>query len=59
MKLIKGLKVWELIKVMEFVEYTIDELSLEIKTGKTPPTSSIEYFDGDIVWLTPGLPSFH
>tara|TARA_R110000744_G_scaffold375462_1_gene488937 strand:- start:23 stop:157 length:135 start_codon:yes stop_codon:yes gene_type:complete len=44
---------------MEFVEYTIDELSLEIKTGKTPPTSSIEYFDGDIVWLTPGLPSFH
>ncbi|MEN8637799.1 restriction endonuclease subunit S [Pseudoalteromonas distincta] len=38
---------------MEFVEYTIDELSLEIKTGKTPPTSSIEYFDGDIVWLTP------
>jgi type I restriction enzyme S subunit len=38
---------------MEFVKYTIDELSLVIKTGKTPLTSNPEYFDGEIVWLTP------
>ncbi|KGO78801.1 hypothetical protein Q763_16575 [Flavobacterium beibuense F44-8] len=38
---------------MEFVEYTLDELALEIKTGKTPPTSNPEYFDGDIQWLSP------
>jgi len=38
---------------MEFVEYTIGELALEIKTGKTPPTSNPEYFDGDIPWIGP------
>ena len=38
---------------MEFVEYTIGELSLEIKTGKTPPTSNPEYFNGDIPWIGP------
>jgi type I restriction enzyme S subunit len=38
---------------MEFVEYNIGELALEIKTGKTPPTVNPEYFDGDIQWLSP------
>ncbi|WP_321289022.1 restriction endonuclease subunit S [uncultured Sunxiuqinia sp.] len=38
---------------MEFVEYTIGELALEVKTGKTPPTSNPEYFDGDIPWIGP------
>lgn len=38
---------------MEFIEYTIGELALEIKTGKTPPTSNSAYFDGDINWLSP------
>lgn len=38
---------------MEFIEYTIGELALEIKTGKTPPTSNPEYFDGQVNWLTP------
>jgi type I restriction enzyme S subunit len=38
---------------MEFIEYTIGKLALEIKTGKTPPTSNPEYFDGDIVWIGP------
>jgi len=38
---------------MEFIEYTIGELALELKTGKTPPTSNPEYFDGDIQWLSP------
>lgn len=37
---------------MEFVEYTIGELA-EVKTGKTPPTSNPEYFDGDIPWIGP------
>lgn len=38
---------------MDFVEYTIGELALEIKTGKTPPTSNSEYFDGEIPWIGP------
>lgn len=38
---------------MEFVEYTIAELALQIKTGKTPPTSNPLYFNEKINWLTP------
>ena len=38
---------------MEFIEYTIGELALEIKTGKTPPTSNPEYFNGEIPWIGP------
>lgn len=38
---------------MESIEYTIGELALKIKTGKTPPTSNPEYFDGDIPWIGP------
>lgn len=38
---------------MEFVEYTIGELALEVKTGKTPPTSNPEYFEGEIPWIGP------
>ncbi|WBL26695.1 restriction endonuclease subunit S [Zunongwangia sp. HGR-M22] len=38
---------------MEFVEYTIGELALEVKTGKTPPTSNPEYFDGERPWIGP------
>lgn len=38
---------------MEFVEYTIGELALEVKTGKTPPTSNPDYFDGEIPWFGP------
>ncbi|WP_299462732.1 restriction endonuclease subunit S [uncultured Microscilla sp.] len=38
---------------MEFVKYTISELAQEIKTGKTPSSSNLQYFNGDITWLTP------
>ena len=38
---------------MEFIEYTIGELALEVKTGKTPPTSNPEYFEGEIPWIGP------
>lgn len=38
---------------MKFVEYAIGELALEVKTGKTPPTSNPEYFDGNIPWIGP------
>lgn len=38
---------------MEFIEYTIGQLALEIKTGKTPPTFNPEYFDGEIIWIGP------
>lgn len=40
---------------MDYEKYTIREISLEIKTGKTPPTSQdIYYKNGDIEWFTPG-----
>ena len=38
---------------MEFIEHTIGELIVSLKTGKTPKTSNPEYFDGDILWITP------
>ena len=38
---------------MEFVDYTIGELSLRVRTGKTPPTKNPLYFSGNINWLTP------
>ena len=38
---------------MEFIEYTIGELAFEVKTGKTPPTTNPEYFDGEIPWIGP------
>src|SRR6218665_658621 len=38
---------------MEFVEYTIGELSKSIRTGKTPPSQKSEYFQQEINWITP------
>jgi len=38
---------------MEFVEYTIADVLTSLKTGKTPKTSNPEYFDGNILWVTP------
>lgn len=34
-------------------ENTIEEVTDRIATGKTPPTSNKEYFDGNINWYTP------
>jgi type I restriction enzyme, S subunit len=33
---------------------SLGEICELIKTGKTPPTQNKEYFDGDILWFTPG-----
>jgi type I restriction enzyme S subunit len=33
---------------------TVKQLSSFIKTGKTPPTKHIKYFDGVLDWFTPG-----
>ncbi|HTA27106.1 MAG TPA: restriction endonuclease subunit S, partial [Bacteroidia bacterium] len=38
---------------MDFVEYTIGDISISLKTGKTPKTSNPEYFDGNILWACP------
>ncbi len=37
---------------MDFVSYKISDISLSIKTGKTPSTKEKLYFDGDIPWIT-------
>lgn len=39
---------------MKFITKSIGELSMTIKTGKTPPTKNDAYFNGDIPWYTPG-----
>ena len=37
------------------IEYkTLKEISTFIKTGKTPPTKELKYFEGEINWFTPG-----
>lgn len=33
---------------------TIKDIAKFIRTGKTPPTQEIKYFDGEINWYTPG-----
>lgn len=33
---------------------TIGEISVSIRTGKTPPTKHQKYFDGEFNWYTPG-----
>jgi len=38
---------------MEFAEYTIADVLISLKTGKTPKTSNPEYFGGDILWAGP------
>ena len=38
---------------MKLVKSTIGEIALEIKTGKTPPTTNAEYFGEEINWYTP------
>ncbi|NRF40221.1 restriction endonuclease subunit S [Pedobacter foliorum] len=38
---------------MEFIEYTIKDLALTIRTGKTPPSEKAEYFNDEINWITP------
>jgi type I restriction enzyme S subunit len=38
---------------MEFKKSTLGEIALEIKTGKTPPTSNPEYFGDELNWYTP------
>ena len=38
---------------MRFIKSTIGKIALEIKTGKTPPTSNLEYFGDELNWYTP------
>lgn len=38
---------------MNLVKSTLGEIALEIKTGKTPPTSNPEYFGDELNWYTP------
>jgi len=38
---------------MNWTTTTVGEVCLSIKTGKTPPTSNQEYFDGDVNWFCP------
>lgn len=38
---------------MKFVKSTLGKIALEIKTGKTPPTSNQEYFGDELNWYTP------
>lgn len=33
---------------------TIKDIAASIKTGKTPPSKEVKYFDGDFNWYTPG-----
>lgn len=35
-------------------ELTLKEISSSIKTGKTPPSKELKYYDGEINWYTPG-----
>ena len=35
---------WEKVKLGDYVKLT---------TGKTPPTSQSQYFEGDVLWVTP------
>lgn len=35
---------WEMVKLGDYVKLT---------TGKTPPTSQNQYFEGDVLWVTP------
>jgi type I restriction enzyme S subunit len=32
----------------------LNDIAEFIKTGKTPPTSQTQYFDGQVNWYTPG-----
>lgn len=38
----------------EFITKTLGEIEELIKTGKTPPSKTKEYFEGNINWYTPG-----
>lgn len=38
---------------MSLIKSTLGEIALEIKTGKTPPTSNPEYFGDELNWYTP------
>ena len=38
---------------MSFVKHTVGDIVKVIKSGKTPPSSILEYFDGDVNWFTP------
>lgn len=38
---------------MRMLKDTIKNIALEIRTGKTPPTSNPEYFGEDVDWYTP------
>jgi restriction endonuclease S subunit len=33
---------------------TLKSIAEFIRTGKTPPTSEVKYFNGDVQWYTPG-----
>jgi type I restriction enzyme, S subunit len=39
---------------MKFINSKIANIAIELKTGKTPPTSISEYFGDEINWYTPG-----
>lgn len=38
---------------MKLLKDTIQNIALEIRTGKTPPTSISEYFGEEVNWYTP------
>ncbi|NQY53016.1 MAG: restriction endonuclease subunit S [Campylobacteraceae bacterium] len=38
---------------MSFIKYKIGDIIKTLKTGKTPPSNIIEYFDGNVNWFTP------
>ncbi|MCH5686700.1 restriction endonuclease subunit S [Niabella sp. W65] len=38
---------------MEFVEYTIGEITKSIRTGTTPTKTNKFFFDGEFLWVTP------
>jgi len=38
---------------MEFVEYTIGEITKSIRTGTTPTKTNKKFFDGEFLWVTP------
>lgn len=37
---------------MDFVSYKISDISLSMKTGKTPSTKEKLFFEGDVPWIT-------
>src|SRR5690554_6790992 len=39
---------------MELVEEKLGEITALVRTGKTPPSKILEYYNGDVNWYGPG-----